>query len=196
MKTEQIHPKIWKFTGFDNVNAYFIDAEKKIFVDCGNKMNHAGFKKEVAKVVNPAKVDIVLFTHLHYDHAGNFDVFPNAKFYASEKEIYDFKKCAPFYPDKGLLVKLKPLPGVIEGIRVVHTPGHTKDSICFHADNILITGDTLFNGTVGNCFSGDLDGFLKSLTFLLSFPDETLIYAGHDYVSESMNFAKKRKTLP
>lgn len=79
----------------------------------------------------------------------------------------------------------------LEGARIVvlHTPGHTLDSVTFHLDNTLITGDTLFNGTVGNCFSGDLQGFYRSIKMLMAFPGETVIYAGHDYVSESMAFA-------
>ncbi len=39
-------------------------------------------------------------------------------------------------------------------IEVLDTPGHTDDSLSFSVDGCLITGDTLFNGTVGNCFSG------------------------------------------
>ena len=77
-----------------------------------------------------------------------------------------------------------------EEIRVYHTPGHTKDSLCFRAGNALISGDTLFNGTIGNCFSGDLDAFLTSLKMLLDSPENTIVYAGHDYVRESMMFAK------
>ncbi len=82
---------------------------------------------------------------------------------------------------------------LLEGrpIAVYHTPGHTADAVTFHADNILVTGDTLFNGTVGNCFSGDLKGFYHSIKHLSSFPDETLVYAGHDYVQESMAVAKR-----
>jgi hydroxyacylglutathione hydrolase len=54
----------------------------------------------------------------------------------------------------------------------------------------LITGDTLFNGTVGNCFSGDLAAFYDSLTTLMAYPAETRIYAGHDYVRDAMAFAR------
>ncbi len=76
-------------------------------------------------------------------------------------------------------------------IAVLHTPGHTLDSISFVFDGILVTGDTLFNGTVGNCFSGDLKGFFHSICKLLSYPSETIVYAGHDYVKESMEIAGK-----
>jgi hydroxyacylglutathione hydrolase len=71
-------------------------------------------------------------------------------------------------------------------VRVVPAPGHTLDSVVFHVDDTLITGDTLFSGTVGNCFSGDLEGFLGSIKKLMEYPDDTVIYAGHDYVHEAM----------
>jgi hydroxyacylglutathione hydrolase len=76
-------------------------------------------------------------------------------------------------------------------IRIIHTPGHTKDSLCFYTGMALISGDTLFNGTIGNCFSGDIAGFYRSIKTLMALPDETLVYAGHDYVSDSLAFAKR-----
>ncbi len=76
-----------------------------------------------------------------------------------------------------------------ETLQITATPGHTKDSICFYTGDALITGDTLFNGTVGNPFSGDLNAFYRSVKTILEYPDETIIYAGHDYVEESMAFA-------
>jgi hydroxyacylglutathione hydrolase len=77
-----------------------------------------------------------------------------------------------------------------EFLEVFFTPGHSEDSITFVANEFLVTGDTLFNGTIGNCFSGDLKGFFNSLKRLISLPEETKIYGGHDYVMESMKMAK------
>lgn len=77
-----------------------------------------------------------------------------------------------------------------EPLLVHHTPGHMDDCLTFEIKGRLITGDTLFNGTVGTCFSGDMESFYRSVTFLLTFPDTTKIYAGHDYVQESMAFAR------
>lgn len=76
-------------------------------------------------------------------------------------------------------------------IRIIHTPGHTADSRSFHIDSFLLGGDTLFNGTIGNCFSGDLEGFYHSIRKLMELPDETIVYAGHDYVKASMAFARR-----
>lgn len=70
------------------------------------------------------------------------------------------------------------------------TPGHTTDSVTFAADDFLVTGDTLFNGTVGNCFSGDLKAFYHSIRLLIGYPPATRIYAGHDYVAASLAVAR------
>ncbi len=77
-----------------------------------------------------------------------------------------------------------------EMVTVRLTPGHTEDSITFAADGLLITGDTLFNGTVGYCFSEDLDAFYHSIRRLMRYPGDTRIYAGHDYVATSLAFAR------
>jgi hydroxyacylglutathione hydrolase len=76
-------------------------------------------------------------------------------------------------------------------IRIIHTPGHTDDSRSFYTGKALLTGDTLFNGTVGNCFSGDQEGFFRSIRKLMALPDETIVYAGHDYVRDSLAFARR-----
>lgn len=82
-----------------------------------------------------------------------------------------------------------------ENIQVFHTPGHTSDSVCFYYDHVLISGDTLFNGKVGRCFTGDYNEFLQSIKTLLALHCETVVYAGHDYVEEYMAFAHKTKKV-
>lgn len=37
--------------------------------------------------VDPATIEDVIITHLHYDHVGNFDVFPNARFHLQDSEV-------------------------------------------------------------------------------------------------------------
>ena len=75
-------------------------------------------------------------------------------------------------------------------VQALRTPGHTTDSITLAAAGTLITGDTLFNGTVGNCFSGDLKSFYESIKKLMTWPADTRIYAGHDYVADSLAVAR------
>jgi len=125
---------------------------------------------------NGLKIEYVTNTHSHPDHTAGLKSLIGR----SGAEYLDHNTL----PAKGFIG----LAG--EKIDVYHTPGHTDDSVTFHAGNFLITGDTLFNGTVGNCFSGDLFAFYNSIVKLISFPEDTIIYAGHDYVEYSMSFAR------
>jgi len=64
---------------------------------------------------------------------------------------------------------------------VLHTPGHTRGSLCFKVGKYLISGDTIFPGGAGKTWSpADFKQIVKSITekiFVL--PDDTLIYPGH-----------------
>jgi hydroxyacylglutathione hydrolase len=121
-------------------------------------------------------IEIVTNTHSHYDHVqGNKKMLKLTG--AKLLDCRDLKGREFIEIDK-------------ERLLVFHTPGHMGDCLSFKAGHRLITGDTLFNGTVGNCFSGDLEGFFRSIKLLTSFPGESLIYAGHDYVRPSMAFAR------
>lgn len=67
-------------------------------------------------------------------------------------------------------------------IRVVHTPGHTPGGVCLAVEDLLVTGDTLFAGSVGRTdFPGGSTATLQdSLRRLVAeFPDETRILPGH-----------------
>jgi len=85
--------------------------------------------------------------------------------------------------------ELLPWEGAAD-IEVWPAPGHTLDSVVFKIGSVLISGDTLFNGTVGNCFSGDLHSFYHTIQRIMELDDDTVIYAGHDYVRESIAFAR------
>lgn len=118
----------------------------------------------------------VINTHSHYDHtSGNKGLL---------------NKSAAQFLDNATLLEKKSFEIHGEKINVFHTPGHMNDCLTFQVGNILITGDTLFTGTVGNCFSGNLRGFFESIKFLLTFPKETIIYPGHDYVREALIYGK------
>ena len=69
-------------------------------------------------------------------------------------------------------------------IRSMYTPGHTSDSYSFLLDNFLFTGDTLLiNGTGRTDFQNgsSKDAYNSLFNNLLTLPEETLVYPGHDY---------------
>jgi glyoxylase-like metal-dependent hydrolase (beta-lactamase superfamily II) len=67
-------------------------------------------------------------------------------------------------------------------LKVLHTPGHTRGSVCFYADGILFAGDTLFAGSIGRTDlpGGDYDQEMASIVDrLLVLPDDTIVLPGH-----------------
>ncbi|MFZ5633873.1 MAG: MBL fold metallo-hydrolase [Bacillota bacterium] len=69
-----------------------------------------------------------------------------------------------------------------EKLKIIHTPGHTRGGISILAGGKLITGDTLFAGSVGRSDfpGGDHDQMIRSIKEkLLVFPPETPVYPGH-----------------
>jgi len=69
-------------------------------------------------------------------------------------------------------------------LTVLHTPGHTPGGICLYTPGHVITGDTLFVGAVGRTDlpGGSTSQLLQSIrTKLLTLPEDTIVYPGHDY---------------
>lgn len=157
--------------GSDNL-AYLIHGKTQAMVIDG------GAWKEILSFLenHNLALELITNTHSHYDHTlGNNHLI---------------KSTGARFLDSGIFSDNYKI--IIDGrdIIVYLTPGHTDDSVCFHTENFLITGDTIFNGTVGNCFSGNQKNFYLSIKRLMNLPDETLIYAGHDYIRDSLIFAK------
>ncbi|HYM15735.1 MAG TPA: MBL fold metallo-hydrolase [Dehalococcoidia bacterium] len=67
-------------------------------------------------------------------------------------------------------------------VQVLHTPGHTRGSVCFYANGVVFAGDTLFQGSIGRTDlpGGDQDEEMASIVErLLVLPDETIVLPGH-----------------
>jgi hydroxyacylglutathione hydrolase len=93
-------------------------------------------------------------------------------------------------------------------IKVIHTPGHTLDSICLLINNKkLLSGDTLF---VGECGRTDLPGgntkelYHSLFNKLVKLDDDIEVYPGHDYgiqphstigIEKRTNYVLKKRTL-
>jgi hydroxyacylglutathione hydrolase len=155
----------------DNLGYLVFDSGEALAIDAGAVDAMTSFAGERNITINT-----VTNTHTHQDHTmGNTSML-----HATRAAFLDSRE---FGHGETLTVGK-------QTVTVYRTPGHMDDCVTFRAGNALICGDTLFNGTVGTCFSGDMAGFLQSILFLMTFAPETLIYAGHDYVKESMAFAR------
>ena len=97
--------------------------------------------------------------------------------------------------DDGHRVKV----GEIE-ISLIHTPGHTPGSQCFHVQDRLISGDTLFIGACGRCDlpGGNAKEMYYTLTQrLMKFDDSTILYPGHNYAEKpTSTMGQEKKTNP
>ena len=69
-------------------------------------------------------------------------------------------------------------------LRVIHTPGHTTDSVVYYSDKdrIAFVGDTIFKGSIGNYQypGGNRQELVESITgIIFALPDDTVLYSGH-----------------
>lgn len=182
---EKIAENVWKLNVDSNV--YLI--KKEMVIDTGPKSYKEIVREKISKVVSLDNIKKVIFTHLHTDHIGNFDLFVNAKFYASKEAIEDFNKMPARTVLDPLLakqfkVKLNVLEK-LEGFKIIKTPGHSRGSIClfYEKEKILFSGDTLFfNDNIGrlDLFTSVPKKMEKSLAKLEKI-DYKILAPGHDY---------------
>lgn len=157
--------------GADNLGYLVYEGSAAIAIDGGATDAIIEFLNQ-----NDLSLTHVLNTHTHPDHTvGNAPLA---------------RQTGAKHLDIQTLIKKGGIELAGHPIHVYHTPGHSADSIVFHFDHILVSGDTLFIGKVGRCFTGDPEGFLKSIKQLMALSQETVIYPGHDYVEEYMDTAK------
>jgi hydroxyacylglutathione hydrolase len=126
------------------------------------------------------KVKYVAATHGHFDHVKTMDQL--AAELGAETVAFESSE---------LSVKVKVRDGEVlklgeNGVRVVHTPGHTEDSVCYYDGSDLFTGDTLFIEAWGRTDlpGGSAEKLYASLHgVIMRMPATTIIYPGHDYGS-------------
>lgn len=176
-------------------NCYIIyskDSKEGVLVDPGGDADKilAAIEEEGLNVKN------IVLTHGHGDHIGALEEVREklgATVMAHEDEeellgdkslnlsMFLFAEAIETRADRllkdGEIVEIEDLK-----IGIIHTPGHTKGGICLDIGHSILTGDTLFAGSVGRTDfpGGCTESLIRSIKEkLLVYPEETKIYPGH-----------------
>ena len=178
-------------------NTYLLDAGNGygIAIDPGDGARVAAFAAEKG-----LKIQAVLLTHGHFDHAGGAAFLQKAgvKIFIAdtEKDLLDsdanlakafgtvFERFVPDrYVQNGETITLHDIQ-----FRVLATPGHTAGSVCYLVGNekLIFTGDTLFAGSAGRTDfpTGNARQMLHSLRqILFGLDGDYTVYPGHGEIT-------------
>jgi glyoxylase-like metal-dependent hydrolase (beta-lactamase superfamily II) len=176
-------------------NAYIVRADagtrRAVIVDPGEE---AGRLLQAAQELG-VQLEAILLTHCHFDHIGA--VAPVARatgapVYCPEMEqplLSDIMSWVP--PGFGPFESYEPEHTVAGGERlklagldidVIATPGHSPGHVTYATSGALLSGDVLFQGSVGRVDlpGGDWATLERSIENLVrTFPAETVVYPGH-----------------
>jgi glyoxylase-like metal-dependent hydrolase (beta-lactamase superfamily II) len=133
----------------------------------------------------------ILLTHAHFDHIGAINAlqarWPDLPVYLHPDEVqvltHPLNAYLPDYPPISRPTNILDARELPSPFAVIETPGHTPGGVCYSlpADNLLLSGDTLFAGSIGRTDlpGGDLATLQKSLARLATLPDGTYVIPGH-----------------
>ena len=179
----------------ENNNYLLIDEKSKeaVLVDCSH------YDSQIKNFLNENGITLkyIILTHGHFDHimgvvqmvketGAKVLLHLEDKNLANDVNSFTFMLGLPSVEVPQVSQYLKDGDIVTFGdnlqIKVIHTPGHTKGGVCYHIDNMLFSGDTLFKESVGRTdleggsFS-ELENSIKTKIFVL--PEGINVYPGH-----------------
>lgn len=144
---------------------------------------------------NGLKVKYIVCTHAHFDHiavVSDIKIETKAEIVLHRDDLEIYRSSKEHAASWGFDLDSQPEPDlfVAEGdtleigdlkFEILHTPGHSPGGICLYGEGIIITGDTLFAGSVGrtDLHGGDIGKLKKSFKRLLSLPDDVEVLPGH-----------------
>lgn len=187
MKVIFLSPTAWESNSY-----LLIEDEKALLIDAGAPPDKVALHLEAEE----AELCGILLTHGHFDHILSIDLLRERY----SVPVYLHKDDAPMLTDGNLnayalffrqdrtwktadklLSDGGTLPFGNKTISVLHTPGHTKGSVCYRVDDLLFSGDTLFADGYGrtDLAGGSQEKLTRSLATLFSLPESLTVYPGH-----------------
>ncbi len=141
-------------------------------------------------------IKMIANSHAHLDHVlgvRGVQSDDNARFLLHKADLDILQGAAESAARFGMQVEQPPNPDhfiedeqqvEVDGVelRVIHTPGHTRGSVCFYGHGVLFSGDTLFRNSIGRTDlpGGDFAQEMSSIIDkLLMLPDDTIVLPGH-----------------
>ena len=187
MKLIPFYSTLWESNSY-----LLIDGTDALLIDAGVNA------KDVVKHLERENAELrhILLTHGHFDHTVSVDTLREATgakllmHFADTEMLADAEKSAltVFFgtrsshkPADITLSDGDAIPFGNTVIQVLHSPGHSRGSVCYLADNMLFSGDTLFDGGYGRCdlYGGDMNVLASSLGKLQTLDPNLTIYPGH-----------------
>ena len=153
------------------------------------------------------KIEAIFLTHGHFDHVGAVEALREKTGCGLWMHRGDYNQRKDpmndyLYPlhdkDLGEIAFCGDGDEIAAGnltFRVLHTPGHSRGSLCFLSEDVLLSGDTLFAGGCGRTDlpGGDWATILMSLADLSELEDAVKVYPGH---GESTTIAQEKRYNP
>ena len=156
------------------------------------------------------KVGKILLTHGHFDHIGGLGktkAQTGAKVYIYADDADTLTSAGknlstmvgqPMNPGPAdVLLRDGDEVEISPNIKLttIHTPGHTVGSCCFVGEDVIFSGDTLFEGSIGRTDfpGGSYENMMKSLSRLMTYDDDMTVLPGH---GENTDIAYERARNP
>jgi len=191
--------KTFVFNPFqENTYVVYDETKEALIIDagCSNQQEFEELEKFIAGLNLQPKA--LVNTHCHIDHVLGLRYLHdkyNLPFWANKNDYYLITSAVDQGAMFGLEVELPPaISAYIDEdnpvkfgnseLKVLHVPGHSLGHVALYAeaDNFILAGDVLFNGSIGRTDlpGGDYDMLIESIrTKLLTLPGNTTVYPGH-----------------
>lgn len=165
----------------DNYLWVICEGEHAAVVDPGDAAPIKAFLAE-----NHLHLDAILLTHHHNDHVGGVSQLVDdygAMVYGKPNEKM------PHCDVELVGNEIIELSSLNLPFKVITTPGHTMDHLCYFNDEWLFCGDTLFAGGCGRLFEGTPANMHASLSQLRTHCKNHLLFCAHEYTEANLRFA-------